>query len=64
METLRSLFPTADSLLAMSPDDLAPFLLRLVRDQRQGSRMFWPGGITQGKSITGDRGDGLSSPTK
>ena len=35
METLRSLFPTADALLAVSPEDLAPVLLRLARARLQ-----------------------------
>ena len=41
METLRSLFPTADALLAVSPEDLAPMLLRLARARVQGVG-FWP----------------------
>jgi hypothetical protein len=44
VETLRSLFPTADALLAMSPEDLAPVLLRLARARTQGAG-FWPDSI-------------------
>jgi uncharacterized protein (TIGR02391 family) len=51
-ETLRSLFPTVEQLLAVSPDDLAPVLLGLARDQ--GGGMFWPESITQDRSITGE----------
>ena len=40
METLRSLFPTADALLAISPEDLAPVLLRLARARLQPAG-FW-----------------------
>ena len=53
METLRSLFPTADQLLAVSPEDLAPVLLRLARDRRQGAG-FLPDSVAQEKSITGE----------
>jgi hypothetical protein len=46
METLLSLYPNADDLLALSPEDLAPILLRLGAARRQGG-MFWPAGVTQ-----------------
>jgi uncharacterized protein (TIGR02391 family) len=39
-ETLLSLFPQADDLLAVAPEDLAPILLRLAA--AQGCGMFWP----------------------
>ena len=42
MDTLRSLFPKAETLLPLEPDDLAPVLLRLARYHRQGGGMFWP----------------------
>jgi uncharacterized protein (TIGR02391 family) len=55
MDTLRSIFPTAKELLALNPEDLAPVLLRLARDRRQGSDVsFWPDGIMQENSITGE----------
>jgi uncharacterized protein (TIGR02391 family) len=55
MDTLRSLFPKADELLALKPEDLAPVLLRLARDRRQGGdASFWPDAIMQEHSITGE----------
>ncbi len=50
METLLTYFPTADDLLAMSPDDLAPILLRLAA--RAGA-MFWPNAVAEIKQGTG-----------
>src|SRR5260370_14155286 len=50
METLLSVFPTADDLLAMSPDDLGPVLLKLAR---QAGPMFWPDAVTEVKQGTG-----------
>src|SRR5712692_267501 len=47
MERLHSLFPTADSLLELSPEALAPILLRLGAAERQPSGMFWPSIVTQ-----------------
>jgi uncharacterized protein (TIGR02391 family) len=47
MDTLFSLFPSADDLLAQSPEDLAPTLLRLGAAQRQHNGMFWLPGVTQ-----------------
>ena len=44
VETLRSLFTTADALLALSPEDLGPVLLRLARTRVQGAG-FWPDSI-------------------
>jgi uncharacterized protein (TIGR02391 family) len=41
LETLISLFPNADDLLALSPEALAPVLLRLAAAQQQGG-MFHP----------------------
>jgi hypothetical protein len=49
METLRSLFTTADASLAVSPEDLAPVLLQLARARVQGAG-FWPDSIV----ITGE----------
>jgi len=47
-ETVRSLFPTAKDLLALEPDALAPVLLRLAWDHRQGAvAMFLPGSVMQ-----------------
>jgi uncharacterized protein (TIGR02391 family) len=51
METLLTLFPTADDLLAMSPDDLAPILLRLAAGA--GGSMFWPSAVVEIKQGTG-----------
>ena len=50
METLLTFFPTADELLAMSPDDLAPILLKLAA---QAGLMFWPDALTETKHGTG-----------
>jgi uncharacterized protein (TIGR02391 family) len=50
METLLTFFPTADDLLARSPDDLAPILLKLA--SRAGP-MFWPHAVTEIKQGTG-----------
>jgi hypothetical protein len=47
MERLHSLFPTADNLLELSPQALAPILLRLGAAERQHSGMFWPSAVTQ-----------------
>jgi uncharacterized protein (TIGR02391 family) len=59
METLYSLFPNADSLLQLSPEDLAPILLRLAADKRQQHNgMFWPPGvveITVGYGMTAEK---------
>jgi uncharacterized protein (TIGR02391 family) len=50
MNTLLTLFPTADDLLSMSPDDLAPILLKLAR---QAGAMFWPSAVAEIKQGTG-----------
>jgi hypothetical protein len=47
MEKLHSLFPTADSLLELTPEALAPILLRLGAAERQSGGMFWPSVVTQ-----------------
>jgi hypothetical protein len=47
MTTLFSLFPSADDLLTLSPEALAPALLRLGASQRQNNGMFWPAAVTQ-----------------
>jgi uncharacterized protein (TIGR02391 family) len=47
MERLHSLFPTAESLLELSPEALAPILLRLGAAERQPGGMFWPPVVTQ-----------------
>jgi hypothetical protein len=52
MDTLRSLFPKAEDLLALEPDDLAPVLLQLA--WRQGAGMFWPDNVTRERIITGE----------
>src|SRR2546421_13097321 len=46
MNTLQSLFPKADDLLAMKPEDLAPILLKLAAQHYQ-SAGFWPESVTQ-----------------
>jgi hypothetical protein len=58
MDTLRSLFPKAETLLALEPDDLAPVLLRLARNHRQGGGMFWPESVTREPTITTGEPDG------
>jgi tetratricopeptide (TPR) repeat protein len=45
MSKLHELFPTAESLLELAPDALAPILLRVVAAERQGG-MFWPPIVT------------------
>ena len=57
VETLRSLFPTAEQLLAVSPEDLAPVLLRLARNHLQPAG-FWPNSILNEGSITGEPDSG------
>jgi uncharacterized protein (TIGR02391 family) len=55
METLFSLFPDADELLKMHPEDLAPVLLKLALPQLQ-SAGFVPSAVTQvsaGDAIAG-----------
>jgi uncharacterized protein (TIGR02391 family) len=47
MERLHSLFPTAESLLELSPGALAPILLRLGAAERQPGGMFWPPVVAQ-----------------
>ena len=54
MDTLQSLFPKAEDLLAIAPEDLAPVLLRLARDHRQSGGMFWPEAVTRERSVTGE----------
>src|SRR5262249_39748103 len=59
-ETLRSLFPAAADLLALSADALAPFLLRVAKDQQvRNGGMFWPepAMLIGGTTITGEPGD-------
>jgi uncharacterized protein (TIGR02391 family) len=48
---LLSIFPTADELLATSPEDLAPILIRLA--QEAGGSSFWPPGVAEIKHGTG-----------
>jgi hypothetical protein len=45
METLQSLFPTADELLATPLEDLAPVLLRLASKRLQAAG-FVPEAVT------------------
>jgi len=45
MDTLQSLFPDADMLLAIDAEDLAPVLLKLARNR--GGSMFSPEAVTQ-----------------
>jgi uncharacterized protein (TIGR02391 family) len=46
MSKLHELFPTAESLLELTPEALAPILLRIVAAERQRG-MFWPPIVTQ-----------------
>jgi hypothetical protein len=46
MTTLQSLFPTADELLAVPIEDLAPILLKLAAEKTQ-SAGFWPEAVTE-----------------
>jgi uncharacterized protein (TIGR02391 family) len=46
-ETLQSVFPSADELLAVEPVDVAPILLRLAAARRQNGGMFWPDAVTE-----------------
>ncbi len=46
MEALHSLFPNADDLLAMQPEELAPIFLKLAAERQQGAG-FWPENVTQ-----------------
>lgn len=49
-ETLQSLFPTAEELLGVDPEDLAPVLLRLAS---KAGRMFWPDAVSEVKIGSG-----------
>jgi uncharacterized protein (TIGR02391 family) len=46
METLQTLFPTAEELLSTPLEDLAPILLRLASQRRQGAG-FIPEAVTE-----------------
>jgi hypothetical protein len=46
MSKLHERFPTAESLLALTPEVLAPILLQIVADERQRG-MFWPQNVLQ-----------------
>jgi len=46
MSKLHDLFPSAENLLELTPDALAPILLRVVAGERQRG-MFWPPIVTQ-----------------
>jgi hypothetical protein len=50
-ETLLSLFPQANDLLAVGPEDLAPILLRLAA--AHGGGMFWPDAVAEIKIGSG-----------
>jgi uncharacterized protein (TIGR02391 family) len=54
MDTLRSLFPKAETLLELEPDDLAPVLLQLAMKHRQSGGGFWPESVTSEPLITGE----------
>lgn len=58
MDTLYSLFPDADGLLKLKPEDLAPILLKLALP-RQQTAGFIPASVTQVPHQP-DRGAGLS----
>jgi len=50
MDTLFSLFPDADELLQIPPEDLAPVLLKLALPKLQGAG-FIPSAVTEVSSI-------------
>jgi uncharacterized protein (TIGR02391 family) len=54
MDTLRSLFPTAEALLALKPDDLASVLLQLALKHRQTDGGFWQESVTSEPLLTGE----------
>jgi hypothetical protein len=59
MSELHDKFPNADDLLALTPDALAPILLRIAANARQGGGMFVPSSIltaTFGSGMTAERG--------
>ncbi len=47
MSKLHELFPTADALLELTPETLAPILLKIGAGERQSGGMFWPQAILQ-----------------
>ena len=47
MSKLHELFPSAERLLELSPETLAPILLQIVAAERQQGGMFWPPIVTQ-----------------
>jgi hypothetical protein len=49
---LSTLFPTADELLAVPPQDLAASLLKLVR-HHLGGGMFWPDALLEQRIMPG-----------
>jgi hypothetical protein len=60
METLQTLFPTAEELLSTPLEDLAPILLRLASLRLQGAG-FVPEAVTEvtigtGMAATADNG--------
>lgn len=59
MSELHDKFPDADELLAMTPETLAPILLRIAANARQGGGMFTPSSLltaTFGSGMTTERG--------
>jgi uncharacterized protein (TIGR02391 family) len=46
MSKLHELFPTAEALLELAPEMLAPTLLRIAASERQRG-MFWPSNVLQ-----------------
>jgi uncharacterized protein (TIGR02391 family) len=59
MSELHEKFPNADDLLALTPDALAPILLRIAANARQSGGMFVPSSVltvTFGSGMTAERG--------
>jgi uncharacterized protein (TIGR02391 family) len=59
MSELHEKFPNADDLLALTPDALAPILLRIAANARQSGGVFVPSSVltaTFGSGMTAERG--------
>jgi uncharacterized protein (TIGR02391 family) len=55
MATLQELIPDADTVVAMEPEDLAPFMLEVVRTQYQSA------GFHQNNAVLTTRGTGMAT---
>ena len=58
MDTIRTLIPDVEVLLAMAPEELAPYLLKLAREmsQTQPRQTFLPDAITDRNGYTDQNG--------